>query len=84
MGLEPLRDQQLEALALREQLALLQARLQDADSLEDRCSDLQLSLQAQQLDREQLGRRLALLERLVGAGSAASLRLQTRLAQTLA
>ena len=81
--LEPLRDQQLQALALREQLALLQARLHQADALQARCADLQLSLQAQQLDLEQLARRLALLERLVAAGSKASLRLQTRLAQTL-
>jgi len=82
--LEPLQSQQLEALALREQLVLLQARLQEADALQARCSDLQLSVQAQQQDLEQLARRLALLEQLVGAGSDASLRLQTRLAQTLA
>jgi len=82
--LEPLQSQQLEALALREQLGLLQARLQQADALQARCSDLQLSFQAQQQDLEQLARRLALLEQLVGAGSDASLRLQTRLAQTLA
>jgi hypothetical protein len=79
----PLRGQQLEALALREQLDLLQARLQQADILQDRCSELQLSLQAQQFDLEQLARRLALLEALVGAGSQASLRLQDRLAQAL-
>ncbi len=82
--LEPLQSQQLEALALREQLGRLQARLQEADALQARCSDLQLSFQAQQQDLEQLARRLALLEQLVGAGSDASLRLQTRLAQTLA
>ena len=81
--LQPLRDQQLEALALREQLDLLQARLREADVLQERCSELQLSLQAQQLDLEQLARRLALLEELVGAGSHASLRLQERLAQAL-
>ena len=82
--LEPLQSQQLEALALREQLGLLQARLQEADALQARCTDLQLSFQAQQQDLEQLARRLALLEQLVGAGSDASLRLQTRLAQTFA
>lgn len=82
--LEPLQERQLEALALREQLALLQARLHQADVLQERCSELQLSLQAQQLDLELLGRRLALLEGLVGAGSEASQRLQTRLAQALA
>ncbi len=82
--LEPQQSQQLEALALREQLGLLQARLQEADALQARCSDLQLSVQAQQQDLEQLARRLALLEQLVGASSDASLRLQTRLAQTLA
>jgi len=82
--LAPLQEHQLEALALREQVALLQARLQQADVLEDRCSELQLSLQAQQLDLEQLARRLALLEQLVGAGCEASLRLQGRLAQAMA
>lgn len=81
--LQPLREQQFEALVLREQLALLQARLREADALEERCSELQLSLQAQQLDLEQLVRRLALLEELVGAGSHASLRLQERLAHAL-
>ena len=82
--LQPLQQQQLEALALREQLALLQARLVQADVLQERCSELQLSLQAQQLDLEQLARRLALLEQLVSSGSEASLRLQGRLAQALA
>jgi len=82
--LAPLQEQQLEALALREQVALLQARLQQADVLQERCSELQLSFQAQQLDLEQLARRLALLEQLVSAGSEASLRLQGRLAQALA
>lgn len=48
------------------------------------CSDLQLSFQAQQQDLEQLAVRLALLEQLVGQGSDASLRLQTRLAQAIA
>ena len=65
-------------------MALLQARLQQADALQARCSELQLSLQAQQFDLEQLARRLALLEQLVSAGSEASLRLQGRLAQALA
>jgi len=82
--LAPLQEHQLEAVALREQLALLQGRLQQADALQERCSELQLSLKAQQLDLELLGRRLALLERLVGVGSAASQRLQGRLAQALA
>ena len=82
--LAPLQERQLEALALREQLALLQGRLQQADALQGRCSELQLSLQAQQLDLEQLARRLALLEQLVSSGSEASLRLQGRLAQALA
>jgi len=82
--LQPLQQQQLEALALREQLALLQGRLQQADVLQERCSELQLSLQAQQLDLEQLARRLALLEQLVSSSSEASLRLQSRLAQALA
>ena len=82
--LAPLQERQLEALALREQLALLQGRLQQADVLQGRCSELQLSLQAQQLDLEQLARRLALLEQLVSSGSEASLRLQGRLAQALA
>jgi len=82
--LAPLQERQLEALALREQLALLQGRLQQADVLQGRCSELQLSLQAQQLDLEQLARRLALLEQLVSSGSDASLRLQGRLAQALA
>lgn len=81
--LKPLREQQLEALALREQLQLLQARLREADALQERCSELQLSLQAQELDLEQLARRLALLEELVSVGSDASLRLQDRLAQAL-
>ena len=82
--LQPLQEQQLEALALREQLALMQGRLQQADVLQERCSELQLCLQAQQLDLEQLARRLALLEQLVSAGSDASQRLQGRLAQALA
>ena len=82
--LAPLQERQLEALALREQLALLQGRLQQAAVLQGRCSELQLSLQAQQLDLEQLARRLALLEQLVSSGSEASLRLQGRLAQALA
>ena len=63
--------------------ALLQAR-QERAALRAHCSDLQLSFQAQQQDLEQLARRLALLEQLVGAGSDASLRLQIRLAQSLA
>ena len=82
--LEPLQARQLEALALREQLELLQARLQQADALQERCNELQLSLQAQQLDLEQLARRLALFEQLICAGSEASLRIQGRLAQSLA
>lgn len=82
--LKPLHHQQLEALALREQLGVLQARLQEADALQARCSDLQLSFQAQQQDLEQLARRLALFERMVGTGSEASQRLQIRLAQSLA
>jgi len=82
--LQPLQEQQLEALALREQVALLQARLQQADALQARCTELQLSLQALQFDLEQLARRLALLEQLVSSGSEASLRLQGRLAQALA
>ena len=45
---------------------------------------LPLSLQAQQLDLEQLALRLALLEELVSACSHASLRLQDRLVQALA
>lgn len=81
--LEPARDQQSETVALREQIAFLQARLHEADALEERCSELQLSLQAQQLDLEQMARRLALLEELVGGGSDASLRLLDRLAQAL-
>jgi hypothetical protein len=82
--LEPLQDQQLETLALREQVLRLQSRLQEADALQARCSELQLSLQAQQLDLEQMARRLALLERLVEEGSHASVRLQHRLGQALA
>jgi hypothetical protein len=82
--LEPMQDQQLEALALREQLARLQYRLQEAENLQARCSELQLSLQAQQQDLEQLARRQALLECLVRDGSAASLRMENRLAQALA
>jgi hypothetical protein len=82
--LQPLQEQQLEVLALCEQLALLQARLQQADALQARCTELQLSFQAQQFDLEQLARRLALLEQLVSSGSEASLRLQGRLAQALA
>ena len=81
--LAPLQKQQLEGVALREQVALLQGRLQQADALQERCSELQLSLQAQQLDLEQLSRRLALLEQLVSAGSEASQRLHCRLAQAL-
>lgn len=81
--LQPLRDQQFEALALRDQLDRLQGRLREADALQERCSELQLSLQAQQLDLEQLARRLTLLGELVSAGSDASLRLQDRLAQAL-
>ncbi len=64
--------------------SLLRARLQQGDALQARCSDLQLSLQAQQEDLEQLARRVVLLEQLVVAGSNASLRLQALLAQTLA
>lgn len=82
--LAPLQEQQQETLALREQVALLQARLLQADSLQERCSELQVSFQAQQLDLEELSRRLALLEQLVSAGSDASLRLLGRLAQALA
>ena len=82
--LEPLQSQQLAALALREQLGLLQARLQQADALQEHCLDLHLSVQAQQLDLEQLSRRLVILEELVCTGSDASLRLQRRLVQALA
>jgi hypothetical protein len=82
--IEPLRQQQLEALAVQQQLALLQARLEQADVLERRCSDLQLSVQAQQQELEQISRRQALLEQLVSDGSDAGRRLQIRLAQTLA
>jgi len=82
-----LQEQQLEALALCKQLDLLEARLQQADAKADDqkalFTELQLSFQAQQLDLEQLARRLALLEELVGAGSHASMRLQDRLAQAL-
>jgi len=82
-----LQEQQLEALALCKQLDLLEARLQQADAQADDqkalFTELQLSFQAQQLDLEQLARRLALLEELVGLGSHASMRLQDRLAQAL-
>ena len=65
-------------------LAARQERQLEADALQERCSELQLSFQAQQLDLEQLARRLALLEQLVSAGSDASQRLQGCLAQALA
>jgi hypothetical protein len=81
--LEPLQSQNLERLALQEQLALLKAQLKQADALQERFSALQLGYLAQQQDLEQLARRHALLEALVATGSAASLRLQTRLAQVL-
>lgn len=81
--LQPLQCQQLEALVLREQLGLLQARLQEADALEARCSELQLSFQAQQQDLEELARRLALLEQLVATATHSSMMLQSLLVQTL-
>jgi hypothetical protein len=81
---EPLREQGLEVLALREQLSALQSRLQEAEVLKARCVDLQLSLQASQQDLEQLASRLSLFEELVAAGSEASRRVLGRLAQALA
>lgn len=81
--LASLQNQQLEALGLRDQLGHLQARLLEADALQARCSNLQLGFLSQQNDLEYLARRMVLLEQLVGASSDASLRLQTRLAQTL-
>ncbi len=81
--LEPLRHQELESLALRDQVDLLQARLQEAAALQARCSDLQLSLQAQQQDLEQMARRLALLEGLVSEAAEASRRIQAALARGL-
>ena len=82
--LESLSHQHLDAFDLQEQLAVLKAQLQQADVLQHRFSELQLGYQAQQQDLEQLVRRLDLLEALVSAGSAASMRLQTRIAQALA
>jgi hypothetical protein len=58
--------------------------LLQAEHLKERCGDLELSLQAQQLDLEVLGRRLSLLEGLLTAASGASQSLQVRLAQVLA
>lgn len=81
---EPLREQGLQVLALREQLSALQTRLQQAELLKARCVELQLSLQASQQDLEQLASRLVLFEELVTAGSEASRRVLGRLAQALA
>lgn len=81
--LTPRRMEQLQALELREQLQQVRAALQAAEQAQGRCQELELSLQVQQADQEQLARRLTLLEALVADGSAASERLQLRLAQLL-
>lgn len=81
--LHPLRDQQLEVLALRDQLDLLRMSLRQADAAQERCMELYLSLRAQQLDLELLSRRLVLLEEVVSGGAQSSLRLQHRLTQVL-
>jgi hypothetical protein len=81
------RSPDLDCLGRYQQAASLDALLQmrqERAALQERCTELQLSFQAQQLDLEQFVRRLALLEQLVSAGSGASLRLQGRLAQALA
>jgi hypothetical protein len=81
--LEPFQSSRLSALSLQEQIQKLSFRLDEAESLRQRCSDLELSLQAQQLDLEIMARRLTLLETLVTASSEASIGLQVRLAQVL-
>lgn len=80
----PQSEQGLEVIALSEQLAGLQSRLQQREVLYARCVELQLSLQASQHDVEQLTSRLILLEELVASGSKASRRILGRLAQALA
>jgi hypothetical protein len=82
--LEPLHSSRLTCLDLQEQIQQLSSRLVQAELLKERCGDLELSLQAQQLDLEVMGRRLCLLEDLLTAASAASKSLQIRLAQVLA
>lgn len=81
--LEPLQSSRLSSLSLQEQIQKLSFRLDEAESLRQRCSDLELSVQSQQLDREAMARRLTLLESLVSASSEASMSLQVRLAQML-
>jgi hypothetical protein len=82
--LEPLHADRLAALDLREQVQHLSARLAQAEQLKQRCIELELSLHTQQLDLEVMSRRLALLEAVLSAASAASKGLQIRLAQALA
>lgn len=81
--LEPLQSSRLSSLDLREQIQKLSFQLDEAELLRQRCSDLELSLKAQQLDLETMVRRLISLETLVTAASEASLGLQVRLAQML-
>lgn len=81
--LAPVQDQQLQTLALSEQLEGLKQQLPRALELEDVVVELRLTLEAQQSDLECMSRRLALLEDLVARGSDASQRLQGRLAQAL-
>jgi hypothetical protein len=82
--LEPLHANRLTCLDLQAEIQRLSSRLLQAEHLKERCGDLELSLQAQQLDLEVLGRRLSLLEGLLTAASGASQSLQVRLAQVLA
>jgi len=82
--LEPLHASRLTCLDLQQQIQQLSFRLAQAELLKERCGDLELSLQAQQMDLEVLGRRLSLLEGLLTAASGASKSLQVRLAQVLA
>lgn len=81
--LEPLQSSHLSSLDLQEQIQKLSFRLDEAELLKQRCSDLELSLQVQQLDIETMARRLNLLEAIVTEASEASLGLQVRLAQML-
>lgn len=73
-----------DRFVLEEAIQELTARLEELDVLRDRCSDLQLSLQAQQADLEVVSRRMALLQDLISVASAATTTIQLRMSQVSA
>lgn len=80
---EPLRFNQEQTRGLQEQIQALNGKIEHAEVLAQRCSDLEISLQAQQQEMEVLARRLALLESLLIRASASSTAIQLRLSQIL-